>query len=62
MFANYKDYLFNGEVILKSLQRFKIYHYKLYTEEADKIALSNNDDKRLQTSDGIETQPYGTTN
>ena len=55
MFANYKDYLFNGEVILKSLQRFKTYHYKLYTEEADKIALSNNDDKRLQASEGIET-------
>ena len=30
------------------------------TEEVNKIALSSNDDKRLQTLDGIETYPYGT--
>ena len=29
-------------------------------EEVNKIALSNDDDKRLQTFDGIETYPYGT--
>ena len=34
----------------------------MYTEEANKIALSSDDDKRLQTFDGIETYPYGTTN
>ena len=62
MFENYKDCLFNGEVILKSQQRFKSDHYKAYTEEVNKIALSSNDDKRLQTFDGIETYPYGTTN
>ena len=62
MFENYKDCLFNGEVILKSQQRFKSDHHKVYTEEVNKIALSNNDDKRLQTFDGIETYPYGTTN
>ena len=32
----------------------------MYTEEVNKIALSSNDDKRLQTFDGIETYPYGT--
>ena len=32
----------------------------MYTEEVNKIALSNNDDKRLQTFDGITTYPYGT--
>ena len=32
----------------------------MYTEEINKIALSSNDDKRLQTFDGIETYPYGT--
>ena len=31
----------------------------MYTEEVNKIALSNNDDKRLQTFDGITTYPYG---
>ena len=60
MFENYKDCLFNGEVILKSQQRFKSDHHKVYTEEVNKIALSSNDDKRLQTSDRIKTYPYGT--
>ena len=32
----------------------------MYTEEANNIALSNNDDKRIQTFDEIETYPYGT--
>ena len=32
----------------------------MYTEEANKIALSSNDDKRLQTFDRIRTYPYGT--
>ena len=32
----------------------------MYTEEVNKIALSSNDDKRLQTFDRITTYPYGT--
>ena len=60
MFKNYKDCLFNGEVILKSQQRFKSDHHKVYTEEVNKIALSSDDDKRLETFDGIKTYPYGT--
>ena len=31
----------------------------MYTEEVNKIALSSNDDKRLQTFNGITTYPYG---
>ena len=60
MFENQKDCLFNGEVMLKSQQRFKSDHHKVYTEEVNMIALSSNDDKRLQTFDRIETYPYGT--
>ena len=41
-------------------QRFKSNHHKVYTEEVNKIALSSNDDKRIQTFDGITTYPYGT--
>ena len=55
MFENYKDSLFNNKTILKSQQRFKSYHHKVYTEEVIKIALSSNDDKRLQTFYKIET-------
>ena len=32
----------------------------MYTEEVNKIALSNSDDKRLQTFDKITTYPHGT--
>ena len=60
MFENYKDCLFNGEVILKSQQRFKSDHHKVYTEEVNKIALSSNNDKRLQTFNRVTTYPYGT--
>ena len=62
MFENYKDCLFNGDVILKSQQIFKSDHHKVYTEEVNMIALSSNDEKRLQIFDRIETYPYGTTN
>ena len=60
MFENYKDSLFNDEIILKSQQRFKSDYHEVYTEEINKIALSSNDDKRLQTFDKITTYPYGT--
>ena len=60
MFENYTDCLRNDKIILKSQQRFKSDHHKVYTEEVNKIALSSNDDKRLQTHDKITTYPYGT--
>ena len=57
-FENYKDYLLKGEVILKSQQRFKSDHHKVYREEINKIALSSDDDKRLQTFDRATTYLY----
>ena len=45
---------------MRSQLRFRSYHNKVYTEKVNKIALSSNDDKRLQTFDGITTYPYGT--
>ena len=57
---NYMDSLFNDEVIIKSQQRFRSDHHRVYTEEVNKIALSSNDDKRLQTFDKVTTFPYGT--
>ena len=59
MFGNYTDCLFNDKIILKSQQRFKSYNYDVYTEEANKIALSSDYDKRLQTFDRVTTYPYG---
>ena len=60
VFENYKDCFFNDKFILKSQQRFKSDYHNVYTEEINKITLINNDDKRLQTFDGIKTYPYGT--
>ena len=60
MFENYKDCLFNNKNIYRSQERFKSYCHDVYTEEVNKIALSSNDDKRLQISDKITTYPYGT--
>ena len=58
-FNDYKDCLFNNKTILQLQQRFKGESLCLYTEEIDKIALSRNDDKRIQTFDKIATYPYG---
>ena len=60
MFQNLKDCLFNNKNVYRSQERFKSQNHDVYTEEVYKIALSNNDDKRLQTFDGITTYPYGT--
>ena len=60
MFEHYKDCLFNSKTIIKSQQRFRSDHHNVHTEEVNKIALSSNDDKRLQTFDRITTYPYGT--
>ena len=60
MFENYKDSLFSNKIILKSQQRFKSDHHRIYTEEVNKVAQRSNDDKRIQTFDKITTHPYGT--
>ena len=58
-FNDYKGCLLNNEIVLKSQQRFKSERHDVYTEEINKIALSSNDDKRLQTFDRITSYPYG---
>ena len=58
-FDDYKNCLLNGEVILKSQQRLISKGHDVYTENINKIALSNNDDKRLIAPDKITSYPYG---
>ena len=60
MFENYTASLFNDRIILKSQLRFKIDCDDVYTEEINKIALSSNGDKRLQTFYRVTTYPHGT--
>ena len=57
-FNDYKDCLLNNKIILKSQQKFKNERHDVYTEEINKIALSSNDNKRLQTFDTITSYPY----
>ena len=60
MFQNFKDCLLNNKNVYRSQQWFKSYNHDVYIEEVNKIALSSNGDKRLQTFDRITTYPYGT--
>ena len=60
MFQNFQDSLFNNKTVYRSQERFKSYNHDVYTKEVNKIALSSNDDKRIQTFDRITTYPYGT--
>ena len=46
-FDDYKKCLLNDKVILKSQQRFISKKHDVYTEDVHKIALSNDDDKRI---------------
>ena len=58
-FNDYKKCLFSDELILKSQQRFISKKLDVYTENINKIALSNNDDKRIVSSVKITSYPYG---
>ena len=58
-FNDYKKCLLNGEIILKSQQSFASNKHDVYTEDVNKIALSNDDDKRIVLPDKISSYPYG---
>ena len=58
-FEDYKKCLFGNELMLKSQQRFKSENHEVHTENINKIALSNNDDKRIVALDRTASYPYG---
>ena len=60
-FNDYKKCLFSDELILKSQQRLISKKHDVYTENVNKIALSNNDDKRIVSTNNISSYPYGYT-
>ena len=45
---------------LKTQRRFKSEKHSVFTEEVKKIALSANNDKRIQSIDSVETYAYET--
>ena len=57
-FEDYKRWLLKNNIILTSQLRFKSDIH--ISEEVNKIAISSNDNKRLQTFDRVTTYPYGT--
>ena len=57
---SHKEFIKNNKLILKAQQRLKSERHNVFTEEINKIALSPNDDKRMQSIDLIETNAYGT--
>ena len=59
-FENHKSCLEANKSILKSQQRFKSETHNVFTEEINKIAISSNDYKRMQSIDSIVTYAHGT--
>ena len=55
-----KQYRRNNKSILKTQQRFKSERYNVCTKEINKVDLSSNVDKIMQSFDSIETYAYGT--
>ena len=56
---NLKEITKYKKVVLKTQQRFKSERHNVFTEEINTIALSSNDDKRMQSIHSIETYAHG---
>ena len=54
-----KKFIKNNKLILKTPQRFESERHNVFIEEINKIALSSNDDKRVQSINSIETYVCG---
>ena len=60
-FDDCKNCLLNDKILLKSKQRFISTKHDVYTENVNKIALSNEDDKSIVSSNKITNYPCGYT-
>ena len=56
---NHKTFIRKNKSILKTQQRFKSERHNFFTEEINEIALSSNENKRMQSIDSIEGYAYG---
>ena len=54
----HKKFIRNNKSILKTQQRLHSEKHNVFTEAINKIALSSNDDKRIQSFNSIETYAY----
>ena len=55
---SFKEIIKYNKLILKTRQRFKSERHNVFTEEINKIALSSNYDKRMQSIDSTESYAY----
>jgi len=56
---DYKDCLFTRRDQLRKMNVSRSYHHDIYTEQANKVALSADDDKRVILQDGVHTLANG---
>ena len=54
---NHNEFVKNNKLILKTQQWFKSEMHNVFTEEVNKIRFSDNCDKRIQSTDFVETYP-----
>ena len=54
-FEDYVQCLFSGEKQMRSMKIIKSENHDIYSKEVNKVALSNEDDKRILTRDKINT-------
>ena len=59
-FEEYKKCCKTGEKQYRSQLAFRSRKHVMYTQKINKIALSKDDDKRLQDVDGINSYAHGT--
>ena len=59
-FEDFKRAVLNNKTAIRRQLRFKDDYHYVFTEEVNKIAISSNGDKILQTHDQITTYPHGT--
>ena len=57
----HKKLIKNNRLILKSQQKIRSKKHNVFTGEVNKIAVSANDDKIIQSLHSVETYAYGTT-
>ena len=56
---SHNEFIKDNKLILKKQQRSESERHNDFTEEIDKIALSSNDDRKIQSVHSVKTYAYG---
>ena len=55
---DHKEFVKNNKLLLKTQRTFSSKKHNIFSEKINKIALSSNDDKRIQSIDSVETYAH----